>query len=79
MNKAASIDAPRALAVFDDGKAHTPKDVAIACQVHSRTAAWFLSKMAERGILKRISPRMRDSSGRFATTDFGAFRRSANA
>lgn len=72
--KAASIDAPRAMAVFDDGKPHTPRDVAIACQVHSRTAAWFLSKMAERGTLTRVEPKPLVRS-----PDFGAFRRSANA
>lgn len=72
--KADTIDATRALAVFDDGKAHTPKDVAIACQVHTRIAAWFLSRMAERGTLERIPP-----APLVLNPDFGAFRRSANA
>ena len=68
MTRAASIDAPRALAVFKDGKPHAPKDVAIACQVHTRTAAWFLRKMAERGILEMLPPAQFGS-----VPDFGEF------
>lgn len=66
--RADTIDAPRALAVFGDGKPHTAREVAVACQVHSRTAAWFLSRMRDRGMLRQIPP-----SRSLANQDFGAF------
>ena len=47
--KAASIDKARALSVFDDGKPHGPKDVAIACQAHTRIAAWIIRHLEQTG------------------------------
>ena len=52
--RAQSIDAEKALAVFEDGKPHGPRDVAIAAQVHTRVAVWFLCAMEARGRLRRL-------------------------
>lgn len=47
--KAASIDKTRALSVFNDGNPHGPKDVAIACQVHTRIAVWIIRYLEQAG------------------------------
>lgn len=52
--RAASIDAEKALGVFSDGEPHGPRDVAIACQVHTSVAVWFLCQMEKRGKIKRL-------------------------
>ena len=55
--KAQSIDRDAALAIFDDGKPHSPREVAVALNVHQRTVAWFLSAAEARGWLRRVPPR----------------------
>ena len=47
--KAVSIDKASALSVFDDGKPHGPKEVAIACQVHTRIAVWIIRHLEQTG------------------------------
>ena len=55
--KAQSIDRDAALAIFDDGKPHSPREIAVALNVHQRTVAWFLSAAEARGWLRRVPPR----------------------
>ncbi len=52
--KAASIDKTRALSVFNDGNPHGPKDVAIACQVHTRIAVWIIRYLDEAGEIRLV-------------------------
>lgn len=57
-----SIDGPKIMAVFEDGMPHTLRDVAVACNIHTRMVAWFLAAMARRGKLQRLpTPRGADS------------------
>lgn len=72
MMKAASIDRDKALAQFEDGKARSPKDIAVACGVHTRTAVWFMVHAERRGWLKRLPQRPL-----VRNPDFGQFVRTA--
>lgn len=47
--KVTSIDKARALSVFNDGRPHGPKEVAIACQVHTRIAVWIIRHLEQAG------------------------------
>lgn len=70
--KAASIDRQKALAVFADGVAHGARDVAVACNVHTRVAVWFLCAAERRGWLRRLP-----SVERVRNPDFGKFARAS--
>lgn len=70
--RAETINRELALSVFEDGQAHTPAEIAVACQVHTRTAAWLLVRLEARGLLERVQP-----MPMVRNPDFGAFRRAA--
>lgn len=70
--RAASIDRDRALAIFEDGRPRSPADLAVACNVHTRTAIWFMVQAEKRGWLRRLPQRPL-----VRNPDFGQFVRAA--